>query len=247
MNSDITFRMEIRIQIVPRQVSNRKVSLLYYDILEIGIAYSLYGVISYIATWSLIRYRVLISLLRSVVSALSQKRTERPFHGLLTMKKAHFSYLCKDKNVQLMLKVCVQPTLEINKWSLYHNSNLSTNTVILDEKELDLSVQITVKELSHLLWSRVDGSEFGFKTETNLNKEDKVIWNGIHLMSDKRLSDYNIEGKATFTIIRRIFVVQGESIPNCIKAVLRDHSLAKLGWKMLTDPDYDSSTDEDSI
>lgn len=108
--------------------------------------------------------------------------------------------------------------LEISKWSLYHNSNLSTSTVILDERELDLDAQLTVKELSQLLWSRVGAPELGFEVETNLNKEDKVICNGIHLMSDKRLSDYDIEGKVTFILIRRLFVVQGKSMSSYMKA-----------------------------
>ncbi|CEG00920.1 unnamed product [Ostreococcus tauri] len=93
-----------------------------------------------------------------------------------------------------MVKVRVHPRIEVTKWSLYHNSSLSTKTLILDDVELNFPKQATVHEISQSSWQYIQ------KCETTC----------LHLMADKNLVDYGIQKDVNLVTIRRLFVVEGE-------------------------------------
>ena len=95
------------------------------------------------------------------------------------------------------------------KLSLYHNSTLSTKTIILDEIVLSLSAQKTVQELSRTSWHQIYDQEAQTELKSDLTTEDRVLCNGTQLMADKRLEEYRIPHAADLVVIRRLFVVEG--------------------------------------
>lgn len=111
---------------------------------------------------------------------------------------------------QLMVKVRVHPRIEVTKWSLYHNSSLSTKTLILDDVELNFPKQATVHEISQSSWQYIQKCETTCLPDMGVNKEDRVLHNGVHLMADKNLVDYGIQKDVNLVTIRRLFVVEGE-------------------------------------
>jgi hypothetical protein len=115
----------------------------------------------------------------------------------------------KKLKLSPMLTIRVRPRLEINKWSLYHNSTLSTKTIILDEIVLSLSAQKTVQELSRTSWHQIYDQEAQTELKSDLTTEDRVLCNGTQLMADKRLEEYRIPHAADLVVIRRLFVVEG--------------------------------------
>ena len=143
-----------------------------------------------------------------------------------------------------MLDIKVRPRLEINEWSLYHNANVSTRTIILDELELSLSTTATVRDVLQASWQYLQLAETDIKLEGDVTMDDKVVRNGVHLMNDKSLQDYALGLQADLTVIRRICTVGG--IPVSFLVVETTDIHVHLGWKILTDRHYDSSTDEDA-
>jgi len=110
---------------------------------------------------------------------------------------------------KVMLNIKVRPRLEINEWSLYHNSNVSTKTILLDELELSLSKTATVRDVMQASWQCLQLAETDIKIEGDVTMDDKVVHNGVHLMDDQSLQDYTLGLRAELTVIRRICSIGG--------------------------------------
>ena len=112
--------------------------------------------------------------------------------------------------VTTMLTLRVRPRLQINKWNLYHNSTVATNTIFLDDLELNVPETMKVKEFSETAWEQIGHSQQNPDLDYSLNGSDLVLKHGLQMHDDSKLDEYAFEPHTELIIVRQVFMLESE-------------------------------------
>jgi len=128
------------------------------------------------------------------------------------------------------MKLLVKPRLQKDKWSLYWKTSMATQTLKLDELEVDVPLTTTAKELKAMV-----AKEIGLPPVTSLLRLEGfeepwelIMHKGHEMEAEKSLEENGVkEEGAEIVCVRKVLVAEG--------------------WKIIQESFEDSDTEEDDF